>query len=151
MTCPSCGNAYVEGKFCNVCGADLAANEEPVIPTDDTIIEQPTEAVDTVPTEDPGKMLGMISLILGIVSLVLGTICSCLAACLGGILPSLIAIAGVVCGILAMNKSKAAGFKNKFAMIGVILSGATIAVVLLFIIGNAILGGVFSALMNSSY
>ena len=96
-------------------------------------------------TVDPGKNGGLISMILGIVGLALGSICSCLLACLGGILPLACAITGLVLGIQAKKKSAEAGFKNTQAQIGMILSIVAIVVIFLFIIVNAILGGILFA------
>lgn len=151
MNCPHCGSEYVEGKFCNVCGADLEVTaEETVLPTDDSVIEQPTEVAETVSTENPGKVFGIISLALGIVSVLLSTICSCLFSCLGGILPCILAIAGLALGFVGLSKSKAAGHKNILALIGMILSGVSIGIVLLFTIFNAILGGIIGAASSSN-
>lgn len=95
--------------------------------------------------EDPGKKLGTISLILGIVGLAVGSICSCLFACLGGILPLAAAIVGIVLGKQAQDKSKAAGFENKNGKIGMILSIVAVAIIVVFIIVNAIAGGVMAS------
>ena len=95
--------------------------------------------------EDPGQKLGTISLILGIVGLAVGSICSCLFACLGGILPLAAAIVGIVLGKQAQDKSAAAGFENKRAKIGMILSIVATAIIVVFIIINAIAGGVMAS------
>ena len=60
-------------------------------------------------------------------------------------IPLVCAIIGVIMGKSAMNKSQAAGFENKNAKIGMILSIVAIVVIVIFIIGNAILGGVLAA------
>ena len=44
-----------------------------------------------------------------------------------------------------MDKSQAAGFENKQAKTGMILSIVAIVVIVVFIIANAILGGVLAA------
>lgn len=146
MICNHCNQYNPDGAaFCENCGAPLTA-----APTVNTDIPQVTPTPDysapaANPNVDPGKSQGTIALILGIVSLVLGTICSCLLACLGGILPLIAAIIGVILGKSAMNKSQAAGFENKQAKTGMILSIIAIVVIVVFIIGNAILGGVLAA------
>lgn len=112
---------------------------EPVAAQPEFIPAAPTATVD------PGKSGGTISLILGIVGLALGSICSCLLACLGGIIPLGCAITGLILGIQAKKKSEAAGFKNGQAQVGMILSIVAIVVIVLFIIVNAILGGIIFA------
>ena len=145
MYCNNCGNANAEGKFCDVCGAELTS--EPIVVETQNVVGA-ENIVETIPAVDPGKTLGTVSLILGIAGIVLGAICPCLFACLGAIVPMILSIIGLILGIVAMNKSKAAGFKNKAALIGVILSGAAIGVTILCnIIGSAL--GV--AMMESYY
>ncbi len=56
------------------------------------------------PAEDPGKTMG-------IVGLVLAFLCS---------------LVGLIVSILAYNKSKAAGFKNTPALIGMIVAGISL-------------------------
>jgi hypothetical protein len=130
-------------EVCSACGAPLT--EETVAPVEEA------PAVE-VPTVDPGAQKGNIAMILGIVALALGALCSCLAACLGGALPFILAIVGIVMGTMAMKASKEAGFDNKKAKIGLILSIAAIVVIVIFIILNAILGGIIGASMaQSSY
>ena len=148
MYCNNCGNANAEGKFCDVCGAEIIA--EPVAVEAEPVVT-PENVVDAAVAVDPGKTLGTVSMILGIAALVLGSICSCLFSCLGGSLPLIAAVVGVILGIMAMNKSKAAGFKNKSALIGVILCAATIVIVLVFIGINAIVGGIIGASTSSGY
>ncbi len=143
MYCKNCGNANAEGKFCDVCGAEITS--EPIVVDAQNVVET-ENIIDGTPVVDPGKTLGTISLILGIAGIVLGIICPCLFACLGAIAPLTLSIIGLILGIVAMNKSKAVGLKNKAAMIGVILSGVAIGITILCnIIGSAL--GV--AMMNS--
>ena len=129
MICKYCGMDVEPAEVCSACGAPLTDEEIPA----------------EVPAVDPGAQKGTIALILGIAALALGALCSCLAACLGGILPLGLAIAGIVLGSMAMKASKAAGFDNKKAKIGMILSIAAIVVIVIFIIINAILGGIIGA------
>ena len=85
--------------------------------------------------------MGIIAMILGIVGLLGSTICSCLCGCLGGSPALLMCIAGVVLGIIGMNKSKKLGEKNTMALVGIILSGVGILLFIIF----ALVGGAISA------
>jgi hypothetical protein len=89
---------------------------------------------------DPGKTFGMVSMIAGIAGLVLGTVLSCACACLGSIIPAIASVVAIVLGIMAMNKSKAAGYTNKMALAGIILGAVALVVILVFIIVNAVIG-----------
>ena len=101
-----------------------------------------------VPQMDPGKQQGTASMILGIVALVLGTLCSCLFACLGGAVPFICAIVGIVLSVQATNKSRDAGFgKNGRAQAGMIMSIVAMVVIVIFVIVNAVLGGMMAASM----
>ena len=145
MICKFCGMDVEPAEVCSACGAPLT--EETVAPVEEApIAETPAEEVPAdVPAVDPGAQKGTIALILGIAALALGALCSCLAACLGGILPFILAVVGIVMGSLAMKASKEAGFDNKKAKIGLILSIAAIVVIVFFIIINAVLGGIMGA------
>lgn len=174
MFCSNCGNQVGDAKFCSACGAQVnptpetnpepevvpapevnpipeetpAPEAEPVFeaaPTAQSVaVPEPVNAYSEAPV-DPGKSGGKTALILGIVALALGTICSCLLACLGGIIPLGCAIAGIIVGSQAMKKSQAAGFTNSQAKTGVILSAVAIGVIVIFVIINAIVGGVLAA------
>lgn len=140
MICKDCNSENENGlQFCTNCGANL----EP-----ETVTEAVAETEETVAATDPGKVLNLISLILGIVSLLSGSICSCLAACVGGTPAALVAVGAIVTGVLGMKKSKEAGFNNKLGLIGMILGIATLAIVLVLIIINAVVGGI-GAIVNS--
>ena len=137
MICKNCGADVANSKFCTVCGAPMEAPAPVATPyTNDVAVEAPK------PATDPGKTLGIVSLALGIAALLLGSLCSCLLACLGGFVPALLAIGAIITGVLAMKKSKEAGFKNTMALIGCILGGVSIAVILVFVLINAIIGGI---------
>lgn len=140
MLCKNCGNLLADDAvFCNACGASTAPDPVPSAP------QQP---VYTPTVEDPGKTYGTAAFVLGIVSLCVGTVCSCLMAFLGGILPLIAAIVGVVMGKMGMNKSAAAGFENKKAKNGMIMSIVAIAVIVVFIILNAILGAILGSVIE---
>lgn len=76
-----------------------------------------------MPIEDPGKGMGIASLVLGIISMV---VCNVIV----------IPVLGIVFGAIGRKKSKEAGFENKMATAGLILSiiGAVVAVVLPIVI-----------------
>lgn len=159
MFCKNCGLENPDGaSFCRVCGSALAvapvieASAEPVVetpvePTVETPVQPASapaaegETAPKVTAVDPGKGMGVAALVLGIIGLVTGTVCACGCACLGGIIPAIVCIVGLVLGIMAMNKSKAAGFKNTKALVGVILSGVGLASIVLFVLLNGIIGG----------
>lgn len=143
MTCKSCGYENAEGSvFCANCGASMEAPAvEPVV---ETTYEQPVEVV--APAKKSNGMT-IAALILGIVGLVGNTICSCLCGCLGGAPSLLMSIAGLVLGIVAMNKSKKEGEKNNMALTAIILSGVGI---LLYIIFALVGGAISSAIMGSA-
>lgn len=146
MICKNCGNFNEDAAdACIVCGADLKADSAPV--TDDfssfgTDGFTPDQSVVTpvtpdMPAEDPGKTLGLIGMIAGILSIV----ASCCIPFLG--IP--FSIAAVVCGFLGMNKSKAAGFKNTLAIVGIAVGAVGIIVAII----NAIAGGIIGAVAAS--
>ena len=127
---------------CNICGAELAENATCCDICGAAVVADTLgSSFGELPAKNPGKVLGILSLIFGIIAIVLGTICSCSCACLGSILPAIFAIVGVILGIIGMSKSKAAGFSNPLALVGLILSGVAIVIMLLFIIINGVIGG----------
>ena len=99
MTCKNCGTELEEGvAFCSNCGAQVPAAPNP------TYTVEPQRAAT-----DPGKGLGIVSLILGIVSMV----------SLGFPAASVV---GIILGSIGKKKSAEAGFANGPAKIGTILS-----------------------------
>lgn len=82
------------------------------------------------PTENPGKTLGIVGLVLGIV---------------GFFILFLAPIAGLVVSIIGRNKSKRAGHKNGLAVAGIIVSIvallANIIAVIVFVSFAATFGG----------
>lgn len=120
--------------YCKNCGAEVPT--EDICPKCGTLVEGEVEVVqevvEQIPVKDPGKVLGIVSLILGIVSIV-GNCCTCIPVIswiVAFALP-IFAIVGLILGIVGMKKSKKAGFKNTFAIIGLIISivGIIIAIV----------------------
>ena len=81
-------------------------------------------------------------MVLGIVAILLNTVCSCipLLGCFTAVVALIAAIVGVILGFVAMNKSKAAGFKNTFALVGMILSIASVALWIVSLIVSLIFG-----------
>lgn len=150
MKCNNCGNENVTGAFCEVCGTEMVA--EPIAEaTNEPVIVNEANVVEADAAVDPGKTLGTVSMILGIVGIVLGITCPCAFACLGSIAPFIISVAGVILGILAMSKSKAAGLKNKTALIGVILCAVAIVLTVICNICGSFLGIAVTGIVNGSY
>lgn len=163
--CPNCGTkveAEIQQPATAPIAEDTAACQEPAVApveTDTTTSQEPVAApvvADTTvvqqPAVDPGKGMGTAALVLGIVSLAVGILCSCLFACLGGFIPLVCGILGIVFGAKASSASKAAGFENKSAKVGLILSIIGIVMIVIFIIINAIIGSMISLEeFNSGY
>lgn len=157
MICKACNAENENGaQFCVNCGAaleqeaapveevvapveEVAAPVEEVVAPVEEVAAPAEEATAEVPASDPGKLLNLISLICGAVGLVFSSLCTCLGGCLGGFIPMLIGVAAIVTGLLGMNKSKAAGFKNTLGLIGLILGIASVAAFILFIVGSFLL------------
>lgn len=136
MICKSCGYENAEGSvFCANCGASMEA------PVAEVVVDQPIVEAPVVAEKKKSEPMGIISMILGIVGLLGSTICSCLCGCLGGSPALLMCIAGVVLGVIGMNKSKKLGEKNTMALVGIILSGVGILLFIIF----ALVGGAISA------
>ncbi len=136
MKCPVCGVEVEEGvKFCPTCGAEMEAQT----PVENTA-SMDGELIDAAPAKDSGKIFGIVAMILGIAALAIGFVLSCSCACLGSILPMLMAIAGIVLGVVGMNMSKKAGFKNNMALVGIILSAVAIVIMIVMIIVNGAIG-----------
>lgn len=99
MFCKKCGKEIPDGSaVCPECGENLNTYVK---------VEEPV---------NPGRTLGVTSLILGAAALatqVLGNT---------SILTFPAAIAGIICALIAMSKSKAADMKCSSAKIGIILS-----------------------------
>ena len=143
MICKACNAENENGaQFCVNCGAALeqeAAPVEEVVAPVEEVAAPAEEATEEIPAADPGKLLNLISLICGAVGLVFSSLCTCLGGCLGGFIPMLIGVAAIVTGLLGMNKSKAAGFKNTLGLIGLILGIASVAAFILFFVGSFLL------------
>ena len=140
MICKVCGTEVDAGNACAVCGTMAEAAEMEVVETVETVETVECEC-EAAPAKNPGKVLGIVALILGILAILLSLMCSCLGCFLGGSLcvsllnPSLlVGIGGLICGIIGSKKSKAAGFKNTLALVGTILSGAAVGIGLISMI-----------------
>ena len=160
MFCNKCGQEISAGdRFCQHCGA-------PVVPVEDTPVQQPaaaeiatpvepvipTEPVTPVtpvtpdtPVEDPGASTGKTAFTLGLIGLIAGAICSCGCALLGSIAPLICSILAIVFGNKAKQQSAAAGFENSKAKTAVTLGIIGIAVVVIFVILNMVLGAIMGA------
>ncbi|MBR5135363.1 MAG: zinc-ribbon domain-containing protein [Clostridia bacterium] len=133
MICKICGQMIADdATFCPICGA--AVETQPVS----------FEVAEEVPASDPGKTLGLIAMIVGIVAAALSCVCAC--SCLSMTVPPLFAVAAMVLGFIGMKKSKAAGFKNPRALVGLITGGGALGVTVcyyaVYIICYVIIGGV---------
>ena len=102
------------------------------------------------PIEDPGKNLGIASLVLAIVGTV--TCCCPVASALSAISPVCLIVA-IVLGFIAKSKSKAVNIKNKLALAGIILSFVPIVlfVAIVAIVTSAIIatdGAIFQEIFR---
>ncbi|MFZ1258650.1 MAG: DUF4190 domain-containing protein [Candidatus Saccharimonas sp.] len=84
-----------------------------------------TQAPAAVPVaaEDPGKTLGIVSLVTSLLG---------------------VSLVGLITGIIGRKKSKAAGYKNNMALAGIILSivGMVTAVTMIIVLMGAVSAGV---------
>ena len=142
MICKSCGYENAEGSvFCANCGASMEA------PVAEVVVDQPYVETPVVAEKKKAEPMGIIAMILGILGLLGSTFCSCLCGCLGGSPALIMCIAGVVLGIIGLNKSKKQGEKNTMALVGIILSGVGI---LLFIIFALVGGAISTAILGDA-
>ncbi len=103
---------------------------------------QPTNMPPQATQADPGKGLGIASMVLGIVGFVL---CCCPFLSFIGFLAPICMIVGLILGFIAKSKSKSVGAKNSPALAGIILSIVPLALtiisaVIILVFGSAILG-----------
>ena len=142
MICKSCGYENAEGSvFCANCGASMEA------PVAEVVADQPYVETPVVAEKKKAEPMGIIAMILGILGLLGSTFCSCLCGCLGGSPALIMCIAGVVLGIIGLNKSKKQGETNTMALVGIILSGVGI---LLFIIFALVGGAISTAILGDT-
>lgn len=142
MKCRVCGTEIAPGdSFCVECGTKVSeqapvADEKPTeqVPMAEVPVVQPL-------TEDPGKKQGTVSLVFGIISLVLGASLSFACGCLGSMVPIGLAIAGLILGSKGKKASAAAGFENKGAKVGFVLSIVALAVIAVGIFTAAVVSG----------
>ena len=123
MLCTKCGNPIAADEaFCTACGAAAPA-AEPVAQTTATPVVQAAA--------DPGKGKGLAALILGIASLGLNVV-SCGYS-------SVFCLVAAIIGFIMAGKAQAAsaeaGFENKQAKTGKLLSGISIGVSALAFVG----------------
>lgn len=152
MICKNCGNEVADGfLYCTTCGAQLDASE-PQPAYEDTGIKEPAPQpmadtgklpdlnTDNQPVNDPGKVMGIIGMILGIAAILLSLSVFCCAY--ASPLASAAGIAGVVLSIIAKKKSASAGIKNGMAGLGMILSIVGLALGVVAAIAYAVLAAV---------
>lgn len=159
IICKNCNYQFENTEFCPNCGTPaVVVPETPIVEqvTDEPVVNQEevinettdeVESNDTIlidesiveekPAVDPGKNLGIISLILGIASIV-GQCCPCIPYSF--VTLSICAIVGIILSVNAKNKSIEAGFDNKLAKIAKIISivGIVVCVIgfIIYIISN---------------
>lgn len=110
MFCSNCGNEFHEGSVCPVCGVATAVPE---------------------PTKNPGKGQGIAAMVLGIVSLVASMSCPCILPFIGGIVPFITSIVGLVLASKGKKKSDEVGLPNGNAKAGKIMSITALILVIL--------------------
>ena len=86
--------------------------------TEATPAPAPSDAYSAPVAENPGKTLGIVGLVLAFVANIVGLIVS----------------------IIALNKSKKAGYKNGLALAGIIVSSVSIVISVIVIISIVALG-----------
>ena len=166
MNCKICGATI--GDFdnnCSVCGTPVVKDDSPYQPAPEQPInpqpaypqdgyqqptypqngfQQPYQPVAAAPV-DPGKGLGIASMVLGIVGFVF---CCCLSATgIGMFIGPVCLIVGLILGFVAKSKSKSVGAKNTPALAGIILSVIPLALTLIFVIIIAIFGSTIMGML----
>ena len=132
MNCSFCGAELENGSsFCGVCGSCISELE-------------PSANFGPKPKKS-GFSLGIISMILGILAWILFFPCSCCAytSIFTSSLSTISAISSLIIAIIGIKKASSAGWKNKLAIVGLILSIAlfvlmivvTILAVVLVVLG----------------
>ena len=150
MYCSKCGNDVANGlTYCDVCGAELGGDAYDF-----------DEPMNISPANDPGKTLGLVSMICGISSIVLSFSCCLQFIPVIGSLVSALSflalpggIAGLITGIIGSKKSSAYGCENGKAKIGIITSIAslvlgvisTIVIIIFFLAYFGLLGVAMSS------
>ena len=132
MVCPFCqAELSATDKMCPMCGA----------PVDETPTQKPETQINydiPMAIEDPGKTQGMIGMIMGIASLVLGLSgCCCCGAVFGLAFIALFFVTSIVSLILSISaskKSKAAGYTNTCATVGIIVSAVSVGILLFLLV-----------------
>lgn len=133
MFCPTCGNNCPDNAIsCPNCGHSFGNAQQP--PVNPYMYNNAPAAPKNSKTV----------LVLGIVALVICATMGCLCGCLG-------ALPGIVCAIISIvlgsgaKKELAFGQEDKNIKTGMLLSYIALGVAVLFIVLNAILGGVLTA------
>ena len=135
MICPFCqAELSANDKVCPLCGAPVAEQSAEKSNLDNTVDYTPI-----VDEKDPGKTLGTVGMIMGIASLALGLFSCC---CCGGIFGVSIffvtSVVSLILSIVASKKSKQAGYTNKNATVGTIVSAIAVGIMLIMLVGMII-------------
>ena len=138
---------------CTFCGAEL--NDDVMFCTECGRAVEATPAVSANAAvkadKDPGKVLGLIAMILGIVSAAMSLIFLPFVCCyglglMGYVVSFALAVAAIILGAIGSKKSKAAGYKNVMATVGLILGivfAGIVALVVALVVLLAVLAIVF--------
>ena len=151
MFCPNCGNSCPDNvNNCPTCGHAFQVQQAPQQPYG---YGQPQQPYGQAPygqqapygynaPAQPKSTKPV--LILGIVALVINATLGCLCSCLG-------ALPGIVCAIISIDmgakakKDLAPGVEDKNIKTGMLLSYIALGLAVLFMILNAVLGGVLAS------
>lgn len=131
MKCTFCGSEVPAGqKVCPICGVEV---EDTVASSASVENSQKPKAKADKSEPVPGKVLGLVGMIIAIASLVLGFFGCC---CCTWVVPvfTVISVVSLVLCIVAAAKAKKAGMKNVFAVVGIIVSAVSLAVMVISIV-----------------
>jgi len=133
MFCPKCGNQVPDGApFCTACGNALTAQQAaPVVQQAAPVVQQAAPVVQQPQKYQPmsektAQTLGLASMIVGIASLALALLIPIIGWAGGSNVAGVCGGAGLALGIVAFLVSRAHGFENKNARLGIWLSAAGI-------------------------
>ena len=118
MICPFCNAAIsAQDKVCPVCGASVDG---------DCTIQETDTVTDIESKGNPGKVLGLIAMILGIAAVTIAALGYCCCGIWGAFVTTLMSGAGLVMGIIAMLQPRRAGDGNVKALVAIITSSAAL-------------------------
>lgn len=141
MFCPNCGAQNADNApFCANCGSRFEqAPAAPVAPG-----YTPVGVPPVAPVANPGKGMGITSMVLGILAILL--LCTSLTWVAIGC-----AIVGVILGAMGMKKSKEVGMSNGMGIAGLVCSIIALALCVIAIIFVAAFAYEYASFVNSFY